>query len=164
MLLTTYFDTSKLSTTPKLCSTASFSRSYDYFQATLNTGAGYVSVGIYICVFIAYRRAKRQIVSHHEDQIMAAQERRLTVTLGIITISTLFLVVIPDTIYFVCAFMNVPPPETALLGIINRLSTICNVAIYVVRQKEMRKEMWALIMCKKTTAVTAATRWKTAVR
>jgi hypothetical protein len=150
MLLTTYFYTSPSPKVPKSCAVGQTSFAYNLYHSTFVVAAGYVSIAIYLYVFIAYRRASRQIASNtvtNQRQATAVQ-RRLTVTLGIIAISTLFFFIAPFTILAVCAWMNVVPPHVLIIGIVARFSTIINVFIYLYRQKEMRQEMWALVRCK----------------
>jgi hypothetical protein len=151
MLLTTYFGTDRDDqNVNKACtSQVVITLSYNSFHMTFVPGAGLLSVGIYICVYFAYKRA---VVNHRsagaDSNAITNQQRRLTVTLGIITVSTLFLFDIPMSIFAVSALMNVIPPQVVILGIFMRFSIITNVAIYLYRQKEMRAKMWALICCK----------------
>jgi hypothetical protein len=156
MLLSTYFGTSHLPNINKLCARPAAAATYNLYQPTLVAGAGCISVAIYICVFVAYRRTMSQIspnTSLHDQKAIILQ-RRLTVTLGIITVSTFFLFIIPFSIIAVYTLMNTVLPQAALLGTISRFSTIINVAIYVYRQKEMRREIGALIRCKKENIMT----------
>jgi dolichyl-phosphate-mannose--protein O-mannosyl transferase len=60
--------------------------------------------------------------------------------LGIISISTLLFFIAPFSILAVCAWMNVVPPQSLVIGIFARFSTIIN--MLSMRQKEMRHEMW----------------------
>jgi hypothetical protein len=155
MFLATHFETDNTPTAPKLCSTGTiFPDSYNLFHVAFVAGASYISVVIYICVFFAYRRATKVRISPN-DHTHDSQQRRLTVTLGIITTSTLFLYIIPFSYLSICALMKVVPPFPNVIGVFFRCSTIINVLIYVYRQKEMREEMWALIKCEKATMVTS---------
>jgi hypothetical protein len=151
MLLSTYFFTLDAQNDTKLCVQLPVSFVYNLYHYSLLTGAGCISVAIYIGVFVAYRHTMRQISPNSitNEQKAFVLQRRLTVTLGIITVSTLIFFVIPFSILSVYAFMNVVPPQGAVLGTISRFSTIINVAIFVFRQKEMRKEICGLILCKR---------------
>uniref|UniRef100_A0A914VFS1 G-protein coupled receptors family 1 profile domain-containing protein n=1 Tax=Plectus sambesii TaxID=2011161 RepID=A0A914VFS1_9BILA len=154
MFLSTYYTSASHElTATKYCSGFPTQYWYDLYQTMLIiTGCGYVSVAIYVCVFFVYRRTTRQTAplstSSHNQQ-MIEQQQRLTVTLGIITLSTLILFNIPFTIFAVCKLLGVSAPQPTLLGIISRFSTIINVVLYVYRQKEMKKAIWALVRCKK---------------
>lgn len=150
MFLTAYYDPNAPNET-KACYTPPLTYSYNLYETTLNAGSGCVSVAINICVFIAYHRAMRQITSSilTNEQRVLVQQRRLTVTLGIMAVSTLIFYIIPFTVLAVYAWMNVVPPNVTLLFLPVRCSTIINVVIYVTRQKEMRSAMWALLTCRK---------------
>uniref|UniRef100_A0A914UW30 G-protein coupled receptors family 1 profile domain-containing protein n=1 Tax=Plectus sambesii TaxID=2011161 RepID=A0A914UW30_9BILA len=140
--------------TTKYCSGFPTQHWYDLYQNTLIiTGCGYASVAIYIGVFFVYRRTMRQtapLSTTANNQQVVEHQQRLTVTLGIITLSTLIFFNIPFTIITVCKWLNVNVPQ-AILGIISRFSTIINVVLYIFRQKEMREAIWALVRCKKVT-------------
>jgi hypothetical protein len=160
--MSTYFGTDpNVLNVNKLCtSRVVFTYAYYLFHMTFVPFAGYLSVAIYICVYVAYRRA----VSHNagaSNNAITDQQRRLTITLGIITVSTLFLFSIPLSVFTLCALMGIAAPQPLLLGIFIRFSTICNVAIYLYRQKEMRAKMRALICCKneRRTATVSSTRF-----
>jgi hypothetical protein len=154
MFTSTYFDTSHTASIPKLCTVSAFSHSYNLYNLTVIAGSGLLSVVIYFGVFVVYRRSMNRIEPRTNDQQQRAiaQQRRLTVTLGIITASTLFLSVIPFIIGVFYVFMNIVFTQSALVGVISRFSTISNVAIYVYRQKEVQTAMWKLVKCRKTTA------------
>jgi hypothetical protein len=156
MFLTTYFQTDNTPTAPKSCPTGTiFAFSYNLFHTIFVAGASYTSVAIYICVFFAFRRATKLRISPN-DQSHDSQQRRLTVTLGIITSSTFFLFVIPFSYLSVCALMNVDPMYPTLIGVLFRCSMVSDVFIYLYRQKEMREEMWALIKFKKATTTSVS--------
>uniref|UniRef100_A0A914X9U4 G-protein coupled receptors family 1 profile domain-containing protein n=1 Tax=Plectus sambesii TaxID=2011161 RepID=A0A914X9U4_9BILA len=160
MLLSTYFGTKNATTVTKMCTNPGIPYAYNLYQQTMIAGAGYLSVIIYFFVFLSYRRAVRNIAPSTNvigEQHAVALQRRLTVTLGIITISTFIFFIIPYTIFAVCAWMNVVAPQPSLLATISRFSTIINVVIYMYRQKEMRSEMRALLTCTKPTRWTSST-------
>jgi hypothetical protein len=155
MLLSTYSDaTTHIPKINKLCGRPAASPTYNVYQPTLVAGAGCISVAIYICVLFYYRQTMHQIYPNalnyadQRAQKLIVRQRRLTVTLGIITASTCFLFIIPFSIIAVYTLMYAGLPQAALFRTISRFSTIVNVAIYVYRQKEIRKEIWALFKCK----------------
>jgi hypothetical protein len=133
----------------KICSAAAFSVNFSLFMYTSVSVVGCSSVFIYVGVFFAYRKATRKptqvSMQSNEQHLM---ERRLTVTLGIISLSTLFLFTVPYSILAVTHWMNVPTPQSFLLIDLSRISAFINVVIYVQRQKEIRQGMWNLIRCK----------------
>ena len=150
MFVSTYFDTPPVSSMTMLCANAVLSSSYNLYHQTHICCAGFASVAIYVGVFFVYRRSVSQISPNGTISAQRALElqRRLTVTLGIITLSTLIFLIIPLSIHAVYAWMNVKIQFSAVTGTISRFSTVINVVIYVYRQKEMRTEMWALLTCK----------------
>uniref|UniRef100_A0A914VK82 G-protein coupled receptors family 1 profile domain-containing protein n=1 Tax=Plectus sambesii TaxID=2011161 RepID=A0A914VK82_9BILA len=162
MFFSTYYtQTSHELNATKYCSGFPTQFWYDFYQNTLLINiCGYVSVAIYIGVFFVYRRVKRQTAplstSSHNQQ-MVEQQQRLTVTLGIITLSTLIFFNIPYTIIAVYKLLNLDTPQPTLLGIISRFSAIINVVLYVYRQKEMKKAIWALVRCKKVATLSLYT-------
>uniref|UniRef100_A0A914WZ48 G-protein coupled receptors family 1 profile domain-containing protein n=1 Tax=Plectus sambesii TaxID=2011161 RepID=A0A914WZ48_9BILA len=162
MFLSTYYSiASHERNVTKYCSGFPTQFWYDFYQNTLLINiCGYVSVAIYIGVFFGYRRVKRQtapLSTTLRNQHMVEQQQRLTVTLGIITMSTLIFFNIPYTIIAVYKLMNVDTPQPTLLGIISRFSAIINVVLYVYRQKEMKKAIWALVRCKKAATLSLYT-------
>jgi hypothetical protein len=156
MFLTTYFYTDPGPTVGLTCSHDLFSFSYEIFHIASIAGSGYASFVVYICVFIAYRRAMRKTASittvhgHEQRAINGDQQRRLTVTVGLINVSTLC-----ATLSFSLLSYNALTGGVSffLLVPIVRLSTVNNVLIYVYRQKEMRTAMWELIKCKKVSTM-----------
>jgi hypothetical protein len=117
----------------KLCtSRVVFTYAYYLFHMTFVPFAGYLSVAIYICVYVSYRRA----VSHNagaSNNAITDQQRRLTITLGIITVSTLFLFSIPLSVFTLCALMGIassPIPRYTYgcrsFGLLFSLYCVCN--------------------------------------
>ena len=148
MYLTSYFYTDPRPISGLTCSGNLFSFSYEIFHIASIAGSGYASFVVYIFVFVAYRRAMRKTASlttAHEQTAINTQ-RRLTVTVGIINISTL-----SATVSFSILSYNgyVRGYNPFYLVPIVRLSTVNNVLIYLYRQKEMRTAMWKLIKCRK---------------
>uniref|UniRef100_A0A914WFA5 G-protein coupled receptors family 1 profile domain-containing protein n=1 Tax=Plectus sambesii TaxID=2011161 RepID=A0A914WFA5_9BILA len=137
MFLSTYYTTaSHVITATKYCSGFPTQYWYELYQNTgIVVGCGYFSVAIYIGVFSVYRRAMHQTAplsatsTTSHNQQMVEQQQRLTVTLGIITLSTLIFFNIPYTIFAVYKWLDVAVPQATPLGIISRFSTIINVVL-----------------------------------
>jgi hypothetical protein len=108
---------------------------------TLISSAGCASVAIYIAILFVHRFANHGIApanisTTYQQELSTAQlavQRRLTVTLGIITTSTLIFFIIPYTILAVYLWIGKNTPQPILLGVITKFSTINNVFIYVYR-------------------------------
>jgi hypothetical protein len=84
------------------------------------------------------------------DLNQAKTERRLTVTLGLITISSLVFFIGPFSVLAIFYYLNYTAPTsiTIALSMLNRVSTIANIVIYVYRQEEVRPGMWKILTCK----------------
>jgi hypothetical protein len=149
MFISSYFGTSPLlsATNTKVCTLLPTPHWYYVYHMTLISGAGCVSVAIYIGIFFAYRHnnhvtalARARTNQPHFTISLAklAIQRRLTVTLGIITVSTLIFFIIPYTILAVTLWIGKDPPQPTVLSVVSKFSTIINVLIYLYRQKEVR--------------------------
>ena len=73
------------------------------------------------------------------DQTAAIAQRQLTVTLGIIMFSTMIFFIGPYSVFAFAAWKGESAPQATILGTISRFSTIINILIYVVRQKDIRE-------------------------
>ena len=154
MFLSIYFNKTDAPTVTKMCAVTPFAYSYTSCQYTLITVASCASVAIYILVFITYRRTMVAIspnISNSEEEAIA-QQRRLTVTLGIISVSTIIFFLIPSAFVTVYAWMHIPltPTKSVILAAMIKCSTTINVAIYVYRQREVRREIWKIVGMQKS--------------
>jgi small-conductance mechanosensitive channel len=113
---------------------------------TFLAGIGCLSVGIYFGVYIAFRRASRNVLpmpqmrNNAVDQSAIAQHR-LTVTLGMITISTSVFFVIPYSMIAWYTWTGDSMPFSVAIANLTRFSPIIHVVIYVSRQSEIRAGM-----------------------
>uniref|UniRef100_A0A914UXF2 G-protein coupled receptors family 1 profile domain-containing protein n=1 Tax=Plectus sambesii TaxID=2011161 RepID=A0A914UXF2_9BILA len=129
------------------CPVTVFPPWYSQYFYTLISALGFLSILIYFGVFVAYHRAQSALPSNVlNQQSHNAMQRRLTVTLGIVCFSTLFLFTIPYGIFAWGKWTKTYITIGSLLGNMTRMSSIVNVVIYIVRQKELRTAMVKLVI------------------
>uniref|UniRef100_A0A914VX20 G-protein coupled receptors family 1 profile domain-containing protein n=1 Tax=Plectus sambesii TaxID=2011161 RepID=A0A914VX20_9BILA len=132
----------------RLCSGPPFPAWYNIFQLSFTAGIGLLSVLIYIGVYVAHGKMLKAAVHERLNDQQAKRQRRLTVTIGVITVSTCVLFVAPSATIVVCYFAGVPAPFGSALGIMSRTSPIVHFGIYIARQRDIRHAMYRLMTCK----------------
>jgi hypothetical protein len=157
MFVSAYFYAPIYSSYTLLCVGAIYPRWYTLFSSSYVTAVGVLTVIVYIFLFTVYRKHLKQMGVGNSNQLrQAANQRRLTVTLGFIAISTTIFFIIPVAIYTYYSWMSVASPYTVPLAIISKVSTIANIVIYVSRQREVRPGMWNILRCRRPTNTIAA--------
>jgi hypothetical protein len=150
MIVSAYFYAPIYSSYTLLCVGAIFPRWYSLYYSSYVTGVGVLTVIVYIFVFSAFRKHLKQMgVGNPNQSRQAANQHRLTVTVGFIVISTTIFFIIPEAIYTYYSWINAPTPYTVPLSIMTKVSSIANIIIYVSRQKEVRPGMWNILRCRK---------------
>uniref|UniRef100_A0A914URT6 G-protein coupled receptors family 1 profile domain-containing protein n=1 Tax=Plectus sambesii TaxID=2011161 RepID=A0A914URT6_9BILA len=139
-----------------LCLGAPYAPGYVIYHYTFVPVAGALQVIFTIGIFVSYKWRDKLAKSNKatvrstgaEEQHIKIQ-RRLTVTLGLITISTVLFFITPFSILAFIFFtgITVPAVLTIILAMSCRVSAIANIIIYVSRQKEVRPGMWKILTC-----------------
>lgn len=146
--LSTYFYVGPVTPNTRLCALP-HPQWYARYLYTFLALFGCLSVSIYAGVFFAYRRATRMVFPSDSEQEATEHflilQRRLTVTLGIITVSTLFCSILPTIHYTIFIWLNRPIPYQFIIANLSRITPVVHVAIYVYRQREIRAGMWGVI-------------------
>uniref|UniRef100_A0A914WCU1 G-protein coupled receptors family 1 profile domain-containing protein n=1 Tax=Plectus sambesii TaxID=2011161 RepID=A0A914WCU1_9BILA len=122
--------------------------SYDLLFAPI---CGYISVAIYGGVVVAYRRHVRSTVSvggYHHDANLKTQ-KRLTITLGIISFFTLVFYCTPFclTNSLTWAGLKLPNIYNQMAGIIIRINSVVNLFVYIKRQPDIRNGLLKVVTC-----------------
>lgn len=132
----------------KNCNLSFISGWYAIYKVTFILFVGIMVVCLYIGTLIRFRITMNKILPTAIDQY-AIQQRSLTVTLGLSTLSTLVLFIGPYSVFAVAAYIGVTPPEPTLLGTLSRFSTIVNSAILVIKQKDIRESLRKIFRLKR---------------
>uniref|UniRef100_A0A914UJ58 G-protein coupled receptors family 1 profile domain-containing protein n=1 Tax=Plectus sambesii TaxID=2011161 RepID=A0A914UJ58_9BILA len=153
MFLSSYFGLPHKENLDRMCTGLIFPAWFLKFHYSFVTGVNLLSITIYMGVYFFYRRLMKQTApqSGSDDEVQrSAKQRRLTVTLGIITISTFIFYVCPTTVLAVSTWWSKPVPQqyTFIIAAMTRTCTLINFVIYVVRQREIRQGMWKLLTCR----------------
>jgi hypothetical protein len=145
MLASVYFD-ANAAIRPHLrtCAGQIFPEWYSLYLYAFVCILNCLGVAIYCAVFVSFRRAVARVYANvSPNDLRDAQDRRLTVTLGIISISTFLCYTLPNLIFGITAVLDIPLPllATQILATIVRMGTIIHFTIYVARQHEVRTAM-----------------------
>lgn len=86
---------------------------------------------------------------HRAIKKQAKAQRRLTVTLGLITISTIIFYIVPFSVVAAIFYMSISAPAFLTIGLamLCRISSVANILIYMYRQTEVRPGMWKILSC-----------------
>jgi ABC-type Fe3+ transport system permease subunit len=153
LLSSTKYGVSDVSNYTRICSGVSaplFPEWYALYHATFVAAVSLLSVFIYVAVFIAYQSAMRKAVktmSTVAETQQQANQRRLTITIGIITVSSVVLFIAPMTLNAITIWMNVRTPGRTFITPMLQANAILNTVIYIVRQSEIRAAMWKVLTC-----------------
>jgi hypothetical protein len=156
LLLSTKLGVSDNYNYTRTCSGASaplFPQWYALFHVTFVAAVSLLSVILYIGVFVAYQSAMRTAVNSRsitqtvETQLQENQ-RRLTITIGIIMSSSVVFFIAPMTLNAVTIWLKIPTPGRTAITPMLQASAILNTVIYIVRQSEIRAAIWKVLKCR----------------
>uniref|UniRef100_A0A914W3Z6 G-protein coupled receptors family 1 profile domain-containing protein n=1 Tax=Plectus sambesii TaxID=2011161 RepID=A0A914W3Z6_9BILA len=122
-------------------------------DSNLTAVFGYLSVVIYIGVYLVFRKHMRRSITDefgNDDPRRTRQmemQRRVTVTLGIVTFFTFIFYCAPIAYTSIASYLNIPF-NSSLIWTLTRINSIVNIFIYLVRQQELRRAMISLLLCR----------------
>jgi hypothetical protein len=96
---------------------------------------------------LMHRIAGTRNTSVAESQ-QQANQRRLTIAIGIITLSSVILFIAPMIINAITIWFNIAFPGRNYITQMSQLQAILNTVIYIVRQSEIRSAMLRVLKCR----------------
>lgn len=159
MFASTIFGVDTLRDRSRMCDGSLIPSWLSHGQYIFMTIVGLLSVAIYAKMYFVYRRAVRQVAPGSTNNRQVQTQQRLTVTLGIIVVCTLFFFILPTTVTLITRWMKLPLPILfyQALGTVTRFSTVLNIGVYIIRQKEIRAAMWSVLRCRQVNVAQTAT-------
>lgn len=146
LLASTYFYVGPVIPNTRICSYP-HPRWYGHYSYLLVPILGWFSVIVYVGVFLKFRQSSKAIVPRISRDQAANVQRRLTITLGMLTASTLTFFAIPWTYISSYIWMDKVVPYQFIIASYTRICPIVHVLIFFYRQREIRFGM-RRILCR----------------
>ena len=127
-----------------------------FISLTIQLACSTASVVLYACIPSIYKKQERRLTElaeyGHAELIFLQEQKRMLITLGICSIFTFVLMVLPTTMRIILYFL--PPEAFPWAALIMNFNPIVNTFLFMFRHRHFRESFISQLKCKSITVVT----------